>query len=295
MYLTNEYRVIAIMLGVLGLSIDLASAAFLRMCKDISLGEEISPRLRSEKLVTASRMLLQELDIPEESRLRAGLSRGGECKVCVYFLYVKVPLNEQLFSSIPYMSAVNMTNCRILRSYESRHSSSDPTIIEAISISWAIPGLFEPVRIGAEHKQEELIGAVDGYSNPTIQAVKEVYEIFGKDKRVCFLLSLGSGRPLLRSLSVDGSTITQETARDTESTADQLRRRYSCLKIYFRLPVDRNIERATGSGSEIQEGLAIINSHTSAYLETHDASETLDRCIDCSHQARYVTTEHLCK
>jgi len=188
-----------------------------------------------------------------------------------------------------------MTNCRILRSYESRHSSNNPTIIEAISISWAILGLFEPVRVGAEHKQEELVSAVDGYSNPTMQAVNEVYEAFGKDKRVCFLLSLGAGRALPRSLSVDGSIITQEIARDTESTADQLGRRYSCLKIYFRLSVDRNIECATGPRLGIQERLAIINSHTSAYLETHDASETLDRCIGCSRQARYVTTEHLCK
>jgi hypothetical protein len=56
------------------------------MCKDISLGEEISPQLRSEKLVTASKILLQELGIPEDSRLGGGISRGEECKVCVLFL-----------------------------------------------------------------------------------------------------------------------------------------------------------------------------------------------------------------
>jgi predicted acylesterase/phospholipase RssA len=208
---------------------------------------------------------------------------------------LEVSLNEQLFSSIPYMSAVNMTNCRILRSYKSRHSSYDPTIIEAICISWAIPGLFEPVRVGPEHMREELISAVDGYNNPTMQAIKEVYEAFGRDKRVCFLLSLGSGRSSLRSLSLDRSSIAQDTVRDTESTADQLQRRYSCLKIYFRLSVDQNLECATGPGLVIQERLEVINAHTSAYLETHDASEALDRCIGCSHQARYVTTEHLCK
>jgi hypothetical protein len=141
------------------------------------------------------------------------------------------PLMRKPFSSILFMSAVNMTNCRMLRSYDSRHSSYNPTIIEAISIAWATPGLFEPVRVGAEHSQEELISAVDGYNNPTIQAIKEAYEAFGKDKRVCFLLSLGPGRAPLRSLGVDKPSIAEKTIRDTESTADQLRRRYSCLQV----------------------------------------------------------------
>jgi hypothetical protein len=74
------------MLGFLGLSVDLASAAFLRMCKDVFLGVEISPQLRSEKLVAASRILLQELGIPEEARLYGDLSRGEGCKVYVLHL-----------------------------------------------------------------------------------------------------------------------------------------------------------------------------------------------------------------
>ena len=182
-----------------------------------------------------------------------------------------------------------MASCRMLRSYSARHLSYNPTIIEAISIAWATPGLFAPVRVGAEIMQEELISAVDGFNNPTIQAVKEVHEAFGKDQRMSCLLSLGVGRPSDRSLNANGHHIAQRTIRDTEGTADHLRRLYAGLQIYFRFSVDRRLDSET---SQLDPRLA---SHTAAYLDIADVTHALNRCVRSSLDVSNITIEHLCE
>jgi predicted acylesterase/phospholipase RssA len=192
------------------------------------------------------------------------------------------------------MSAADMTHCRILRSYQSGHSSHNPTIIEAIRISWANPGLFPPLRIGPKYMQEELVSAVDGCNNPTLQAVEEAHNAFGKDQKVACLLSLGTGKPGNRSVTMESAQLAQMIARDTESIAEQLDRRYSGLQIYFRLSVDRTLELGTASRT-IDQRAGRITSYTSTYLETHAISETLGRCVKSSQSARYITMESLCQ
>lgn len=76
-------RVIAILLGVLRLSIEETSTAFLRLCKEVSLGENVTPQVRSAQLVAATKALLQEWNVPEDSRLRGDLPGGEDCKVYI--------------------------------------------------------------------------------------------------------------------------------------------------------------------------------------------------------------------
>ena len=203
-------------------------------------------------------------------------------------------LTQKITSSIAYMSAVDMTNCRMLRSYDSRHSTYNPTIIEAISIAWATPGLFSSVRVGSEFALEELISGVDGFNNPTFQAVKEAHEIFGSNMRMGCLLSLGAGKPLLRSTSIDRQDLLQRTVRDTEVIVEQMRRRYAGLRVYFRLSVDRDLTYGNAS-TPFEKRLGRIISLTAAYLETHDAFTVMDRCVKSSRKASRVTIDHLCE
>jgi hypothetical protein len=80
--------VIAILLGVLGLPVDDTVDAFLRLCKEISLGDELDSHLRSERLESATRTLLQKIGISEESRLLGDLTLGEGCKVYAMPLYL---------------------------------------------------------------------------------------------------------------------------------------------------------------------------------------------------------------
>jgi hypothetical protein len=81
-------RVIAILLGVLGLSVDDTVDAFLRLCKEMSLGDELDPHLRSERLESATETLLQKIGVSEESRLLGDLTLGEGCKVYVMPVYL---------------------------------------------------------------------------------------------------------------------------------------------------------------------------------------------------------------
>ena len=215
-----------------------------------------------------------------------------KCKqrfVCPEFI-----VDQVVVSSIPCLSAVDMTSSRILRSYESRHASLNPTIVDAIRISWAIPGLFSPVRIGAELMQEEVISAVDGCNNPTLNAIEEAHQHFSKDRRVSCLLSLGAGRPSARSSNMDQKALAQKLLRDTEGTAEQLRRRYNGLRVYFRLSLDY-VPESFATPASIEETIMSLNSYTSTYLNTHGASEILDACVMASRQTSHITLEHLCE
>jgi hypothetical protein len=186
-----------------------------------------------------------------------------------------------------------MTHCRMLRSYGPEDSSLNPTLVEAISIVWATPGVFSPVRVGAELVQE-LISAVNGYNNPTLKAVEEAYEAFGPDRRVSCLLNLGTGMVSTPSSGTDGHVRAQAIARETETTAEDLKKRYAGLQIYFRLSVNRRID--SGFPSDVTEEQAgVVSALTSCYLETHDVCETVERCLISSRKASHTTMEHLCQ
>src|SRR4051794_36133444 len=118
-----------------------------------------------------------------------------------------------------------MAHCRMLQNYDTGHSSLSPTIVEAICIAWAIPGIFSSVQIGDGLVKEELVSAVDGFNNPTLQAVKEARNAFGGDQKISCILSIGAGKSSSRSLSMDGRELATIIARDTEGIAEQLRNR----------------------------------------------------------------------
>jgi hypothetical protein len=87
-YATEEgARVIAILLGALGLPVDDTVDVFLRLCKEISLGDELDPHLRSERLESATKILLQKIGVSEKSKLLEDLKLGEGCKVYVMPLY----------------------------------------------------------------------------------------------------------------------------------------------------------------------------------------------------------------
>ena len=141
---------------------------------------------------------------------------------------------------------------------------------------------------------QELVSAIDGCNNPTLQAVEEAHNAFGKDQKVACLLSLGTGKPGNRSVTMESAQLAQMIARDTESTAEQLDRRYSGLQIYFRLSVDRTLELGTASRT-IEQRASRIMTYTSTYLETHAISETLSCCVKRSQSAGDITMECLCQ
>ena len=274
-----------ILLGVLGMSIEDATAAFAEMCVTLFPNEGYDPESRSAKLEEVSKELLSKRGLSYVTRLRGETKLATQCKVCV--LLTKWFNNFISFtsSSVCYMSAINLGPCLMLRNYASRHAAYNPTIVEAIRIAWATPGIFSSVHIGPTFMKEEFVSAVNGTNNPTFEAIKEVNEVFGGQSRISCLLSLGAGK--LINLSANAENMLEQTAQDTEGTARELQMCLEKLGVYFRFSVDRGLESHHSQ-------LGLVVSHTSVYLNDSAVSQKLEECVDALKYLNGVALEQLC-
>ncbi|KIM26368.1 hypothetical protein M408DRAFT_48117, partial [Serendipita vermifera MAFF 305830] len=166
---------IAVFLGVLGMTVAEATGAFIGICERVFGVEACNDKLRSERLGLEIKDVLEKLGVPSTTRLAGDIERSVGCRV-----------------SICYSSA-SIAGCRMFRNYQSKRSSYNPTIVEAVIACWATPGLFSSIFIGNGPQQEEIISAVNGFNNPTLQAVQEARELYGDNRALSALLSLGSG------------------------------------------------------------------------------------------------------
>lgn len=166
----------------------------------------------------------------------------------------------------------------MFRNYPSRHSSPNPTIVEAALTSWATPGLFSPVHIGSQLHREELVSAVYGFNNPTLEAVQELREIFGMDKAMSSFLSLGSGRR--PPVSSNSSGLLQSKALDTDVIEQKCERDLKPSGIYHRFSPEHTIQ----SESPVIENkqLNSITSYTDVYLELVQTNRDLEIYLESS-------------
>jgi hypothetical protein len=202
-----------------------------------------------------------------------------------------------VYRAICYVSSRDLSQLRLLRNYRSRQVSYVPTILQAIRISWATPNLFLPVIIGPENLEEELISAI-GFNNPSLEVIKEAFDVFGPEARISCFLSIGAGRPIVpHSLSPDANTARvlqtfEQLATDCETVAKEMDRRIGRRGIYFRLSVDRGLDFTIHSVDPRR--LGEIASYTMSYLLDNVVSKNLDDCVFKAQQNSRVSLEGLC-
>jgi hypothetical protein len=121
------------------------------------------------------------------------------------------------------------------------------------------------------------MSAVNGFTNPIREVIKEAYHVFGAKAKVSCLLSLGSGFRGIIALN-DAKNIAQGVRMDCERVAREIKRVLARLNIYCRLSVDRGLEGWDTSGAEF----GAMKSHVDDYLGRDDPSNDLDRCINAS-------------
>jgi hypothetical protein len=169
----------------------------------------------------------------------------------------------------------------VLRNYKHRGNSLNPTIVEAICATMANPPYFSSVKFGPRSRQQTFKGGPRGANNPTRELVKEASTIFGREKLVAQIVSLGCGRSHLSSLEMDTDTEgatrwVQEMEADCEAVAKELSTRLCNMDEYLRLSVERGMEhQLTTKWDE----LGPIETHTSAYVESADISETIEASL----------------
>jgi hypothetical protein len=175
----------------------------------------------------------------------------------------------------------NLSHPVSLRNYKPRGSTLNPTIVEAICATMATRSYFSPIKIGPHGRQQAFIGGPRGASNPARELLKEASAIFGKEKLVAQIISLGCGRSHLSSVEgdtdIEGTSLSvQEMAVDCEIVAKDLSIRLCDLDTYLRLDVERGMDNLV---MHEWDDLGPILSHTSAYIETARISETIETSL----------------
>jgi hypothetical protein len=171
-----------------------------------------------------------------------------------------------------------MNHSQVFRTYSSRQSSLNPTIVECICATMSIPSLFSPMNIGPPLREQSFVGGAIGGNNPTRELLREAGEVFGQDTRVAQVISLGSG--LTRPVSLESLSGTAEVlkgiAADCEVVANELSTRLCSIDAYLRLNVGRGMEDITLTD---WSGLGAIDTHTSAYLATATVAQDLEASL----------------
>ncbi|KAI9811178.1 MAG: hypothetical protein M1826_003299 [Phylliscum demangeonii] len=199
------------------------------------------------------------------------------------------------------MPAHNMTHPGLFRTYRAReHSSVNCKIWEAARATTAAVTFFKRIVIG----QEEFIDAGIKCNNPAIRLLSEAQTVFGGDRPLNCLVSLGAGHPGVIGLSTpnifqnilptDVVEVLKQIATDCEGTAHELSERFgNAPSSYFRF----NVTHGAGSISlEEWRRMGEVKTHTRTYLKETVVGASIDAVVSllCKPGDNRVTLADAC-
>jgi hypothetical protein len=157
----------------------------------------------------------------------------------------------------------------------------NPTIVEAICASMAVPTLFSSVKIGTR----TFVGGALGASNPTQVLLNEAIDVFDtkyeRKTRIAQIISLGSGAPPILTASTvtdpqGVAQVMQVMTADSEVVSRELSVRLFSNDAYIRFNVDRGLENVS---LDDWSGLGEISNHTDEYLQRPGVTKDIDASL----------------
>jgi hypothetical protein len=143
----------------------------------------------------------------------------------------------------------------------------------------AIPSYFLPTKIGRSH--QSFVGSALGANNPTRELLKEAGSVFGNERRVAQIVSIGCGVPPVLSLEAmtnetGAGRLVKEIPDECETVAKELSARLYSVDSYLRLSVEKGI----GTIEMDRWGmLGDIEMHTAHYIETESLTKALEASL----------------
>lgn len=202
------------------------------------------------------------------------------------------------------MASSNLEFPRRFRSYKSRESRSiNCKIWEVARATTAAPTIFKRISI-AEPGQisEDLIDAGIKCNNPIEVVIEEAQLLFGRNRLVGCILSLGTGHPGVIGISKPDTfqnllpteliDALKKIATNCEEVAERQNRKFSEFpNVCFRLNV---IHGARGISLEEWERMGEVIGHTKAYLQSIAVSRSIDTNVKilCHLQERSTMSVH---
>ena len=201
-----------------------------------------------------------------------------------------------------------MTHPRLLRSYDTRsvNQFAGTTIWQAARATTAAPTFFKRVWIGPPKLEEAFIDGGVGTNNPVRLVIEEAARVFGQDRPVSCVVSLGTGQGNTIGFNTPGWSQSwvptdlihalEKMATDTERVEQEMEVRFANAPgVYHRFNVDQGLQNI---GMEEWKRLGDVKTHTILYLNQHavetrlkGAAERLGRRDTITTPAIYTTAE----
>jgi hypothetical protein len=176
-----------------------------------------------------------------------------------------------------------MGHCHAFRTYRSRQAGGpECSFVDVACAAIADPDTFSPVSIGRSLTEQHFCGPPMGSSNPIRAVLKEARLVFGEDRPLSLLLSVGGGQSA--PLSVQSSVslphgrleFIARAVQDCERTASEISQQLSEVDAYLRLDVDKGLENLKISD---WHRLGAIKSHTDVYIQSFPISDKIDKAL----------------
>ncbi|KIM30138.1 hypothetical protein M408DRAFT_66578, partial [Serendipita vermifera MAFF 305830] len=256
---------VAVLLGLLRMNITEAIGTYLSVTStvfsEVSL-ENIDRDANTKRLREAIEAMLQSRKLPLDAKMNKR-SLDQRCKVVLYAA-----------------DSARIDHPQSFRTYSSRGSSLNPTIIDAVCATMSLPSYFQPVKIGPPRRQRSFVGGVVGANNPTQLLLKEACNIYGQDRRVAQIMSIGCGmaQPQTEN-SRDGpdmAKLMREMMGDCEVVANELSTWLWNVDGYLRLNVSMDMETMK---TRDWSNLSGIENPTAVHLAKSEISEALGTAL----------------
>lgn len=195
------------------------------------------------------------------------------------------------------MPALNISNPRLFRTYMVRESESyNCPIWQAARATSAAPTFFKRIRIGQKGLEEEFVDGGLGCNNPVKQVLEEAEAVFGSDRCVACIISIGCGQAgviglkspdaFQRALPLDLVSVLRKIATECETAAEEIER---CFKgvpnVYFRLNVEQGMQSVTLADGE---KLGEVVQHTMEYIQKLVVRQKVNAAVEAIRGQRAV-------
>ncbi|KAK0431699.1 FabD/lysophospholipase-like protein [Armillaria borealis] len=194
------------------------------------------------------------------------------------------------------MTGINLRSPQRFRTYQGLpNQGPDCKIWEAARATTAAP-TFKAIKIaGPGGFGPDYVDAGLGFNNPTKEVRDEAKELFGPNRRIGVLVSIGTGHPgpsgfqqpkgIEKVLPLELIKVLQRITTDCESVADELAKEYGSDDTYFRFNV---LHGAEGVSLDEWKKMSEVMAHMSSYLRGPEVSRQVDRVVSylCSSLPR---------
>ncbi|KAH8832111.1 acyl transferase/acyl hydrolase/lysophospholipase [Flagelloscypha sp. PMI_526] len=255
---------LAIMAGVLEMTVEELVSEFLSLCEFIFSGT-FAIGGRTERLKASVKRIIRQYSRDRGGEERTMLSGNDACKVFVCA-----------------SSSSNMAFPRIYRNYIVRENQSlDCAVWQAACATMAMPGLFEPVEINIGAIRDSVFGGETRWNNPVRWLAEEAANVFSGHHVAC-IVSIGSGHPHILSISSDLTSLFKSIATDCQLQANEMDIRFSeAPELYWRLEVEQGLQDL--ASIEDVAAFSRILSSTVSHLQRCATIQNINALLEVLH------------